>query len=377
MTRWLILILIVVGISALSAWLVIPSPTLDSELPGGVLPGDRPIAKGPRPHLIVDGALIHEFGQMAQQRKGKHVWQIRNEGPGDLDIIGGEPSCSCTVLNLKKGQKVTVKPGDSYDMEVEWETRMNNGGYEKSASVFTNDPAKSELTFRVKGTVRPVVLTVPEDGILDVRSVSNSEPHEFNAILASPDRPDLKITSITSTNPNLIEVTPRPLREDEAKAVNVEKGIHLLFTLKPTERLGPFDEKVVLRTDHPDRGEVEFRVAGKIVGPVSVIPAAVRLNDVTTRSGGSTSLTIWVQGRDRTTFEVAKKPDKLKVTFGADDDKDKAKDAAGPGRAYRMTVTVDPGTPPGIINDPIVLRTDHPRAREIDIPVQILVMSEE
>ena len=38
-----------------------------------------------------------------------------------------------------------------------------------------------------------------------------------------------------------------------------------------------------------------------------------------------------------------------------------------------MTVTVPPGTPGGLVDDRIVLKTDHPQAGEIKIPVSIYV----
>ena len=38
-----------------------------------------------------------------------------------------------------------------------------------------------------------------------------------------------------------------------------------------------------------------------------------------------------------------------------------------------MTVTVPPGTEPGLIQGSIVLRTDHPSVSELTIPVNITV----
>lgn len=38
---------------------------------------------------------------------------------------------------------------------------------------------------------------------------------------------------------------------------------------------------------------------------------------------------------------------------------------------YKMTVTVRPGTPAGPVDGDIVLKTDHPRAAEMKIPVTV------
>ena len=39
-----------------------------------------------------------------------------------------------------------------------------------------------------------------------------------------------------------------------------------------------------------------------------------------------------------------------------------------------MTVTIPPRTPPGVIAGPIVLKTDHPLAGEVKIPVHVVVL---
>ena len=40
-----------------------------------------------------------------------------------------------------------------------------------------------------------------------------------------------------------------------------------------------------------------------------------------------------------------------------------------------MTVTVPPGTAPGPVDGEIILKTDHPSARELKVPVSILISS--
>ncbi len=71
---------------------------------------------------------------------------------------------------------------------------------------------------------------------------------------------------------------------------------------------------------------------------------------------------------------MAKKPDALKVAIAPVDEKIKENAA---GRGYRMTVTVKPGTPAGVIDTPIQLKTDHPKAAEVVVPVEIQVLGEE
>ena len=51
-------------------------------------------------------------------------------------------------------------------------------------------------------------------------------------------------------------------------------------------------------------------------------------------------------------------------------------DPSSPGGQYLLTVTVPPGMPPGDIDDQIVLKTDHPKAGEVKIPVAIRIQGE-
>jgi hypothetical protein len=88
--------------------------------------------------------------------------------------------------------------------------------------------------------------------------------------------------------------------------------------------------------------------------------------DVVGRIGASKELAVVVRGGRETDFKVARKPEKVVVTI-TKDDKSTLK-----GR-YRVTVGVPPGTDPGEVAGDIVLRTDHPHAAEVIIPVSILI----
>jgi hypothetical protein len=77
-------------------------------------------------------------------------------------------------------------------------------------------------------------------------------------------------------------------------------------------------------------------------------------------------MTLVVRGATPTRFEVSQKPARVDVEIVQSE----AETQKG---RYRLMVTVPPGTAAGLIDEPIVLRTDHPRAKELKIPVRILV----
>ena len=86
------------------------------------------------------------------------------------------------------------------------------------------------------------------------------------------------------------------------------------------------------------------------------------------KEGASGQLTMLVREGRPTNFKVLRKPEKLEVSVAPNDT------PTLKGR-YRLTVTVPPGTPPGLIDDEIIFQTDHPKVSELKVPVNIVVGS--
>ncbi len=272
MVRWLALAVLVVAISAASAWVSLSVPSNssrgDASFPA---PSARDEQAGRRARIVLDEVTAFDFGVMGQNETGSRVFLIGNEGPGDLRLTGTAPTCSCTVANLKPGEEAIVKPGEQFKVTIDWETRQNQGRYEKYARIETNDPKRPQLNFTVSGEVEPDVLTFPPEGNLDVRQVSNDAPHEFEAIVASPTRPETKITALSTSRPELLKLRHEPLNDAELSQYKLKSGHKVLIEVQPTADLGPFLESVVVKTDHPKRPEVRLMVGGTVVGPITLV----------------------------------------------------------------------------------------------------------
>jgi len=368
MKRWLILAILVVALTA-AGTVVLQTLPADPSTPGKI-DYPAPLAtEGPKPKAVVDGELTHHFDVMAQETTGEKVWKITNEGPGDLLLKKGPSTCSCTIVNFKDSDSAVLKPKESTEIRLTWETRANNGKYSKGASILTNDPEHPKLDFAVEGTVRPAIVLFPPSSTINYLSISNTdEDHKYKIAIASPDKPDLKITKLTSSKPDLILAEQQPLTEAECKELKVEAGHQVTINAKAGLPLGAFREEVVIETDHPQKPEVRLTVTGKMEGPISVSPQSLLMHNVQTRNGGRGIVRFFVRGLKSTSFRVESKPENLKVEIEPSDKPPKE------GR-YQMIVTVPPGTPPGLIQDQIILKTDHPKAGEVRIPVDVRVGS--
>ena len=166
-----------------------------------------------------------------------------------------------------------------------------------------------------------------------------------------------------SSRPTRISGQIRPLDPLELKQLKVEAGSQVNVMIRPGLPVGQLQEELIIETDHPKRSEVRVTIMAKVNGPISVVPPGLRAHDITVQ-GTTRELSVLVRGDKETHFEVASAPEKIKVAVVPDQEK---------GR-YKLTITVPPGTPPGKIEGEIVLKTDHPLANELKVPVDIFIL---
>ncbi len=369
MTRWIILAVVVVGLTGAATFLVQYVPESDGELISPVVK-----ATGPSPKVDIAQELTYDFGIMSQEDKRSHTWVVKNAGAGELELwLEGKPTCSCTVAELdtskdeQAGPKkiVHVKPGDTTKINLVWDTKLRENHYSQSATIGTNDPAKPSFTIAVHGLVHPPVMVVPPQ-MITLAQVSNEDPTLTRIGVFSLDRPATKVTKVTTSRPSLITARAVPFGDEEKKVFKTASGYRIEVEIKPGMPLGRFQDELVIATDHPKRPETKVTITGNVTGPISVVPERLRMPNVVGQQGATRELTLLVRGAETTKFEVAHKPDKVEVAITP------SNTGETKGR-YLVTVKVPPGTAPGWVDDEIILKTDHPKASELKIPVSIIV----
>jgi hypothetical protein len=366
MLRWIALAVIVVVIVAAATFMSLNSTVAD-PMPAPAAP--RPT--GPTAKLELGEPATFEFGTLPQLSGGKHTWEIKNVGEVDLELVLGKTTCSCTVAKLKSAEgedkpKLVVKPHDSTKIDVEWLTKTFHDDYSQGVTFTTNDPAHESVSINVHGTVHPPVIMYPGETI-SFSSASNEEAQERKVAVFSMDRPGTKLTKLTTSRPELLVVRSQPLSAEDRKMLKTKDGGYwVIVEMKPGMPLGRFQEELMIETDHPLKSDIKVAISGTAVGPISVIPGRVRMSSVSSSQGASCDVTLSVRGGKPTNFEVVRHPEKLDVRITPDELSSQT------GR-YKMTVTVPPGTSAGPVDGEIVLKTDHPRAAEMKIPVTVLI----
>jgi hypothetical protein len=367
MKRWILFVVLIVAISTGATIAVQFLPSKPSSEDGVSFPAPTVDDHKPKPKAVVEGELTHKFGTMAQHETGRKTWVVRNEGQAPLELWMVSSTCSCTVAKLKGGKRASVEPGDQTEIALEWETKENSGTYSKAATIGTSDPTLPQFTLGAEGTIRPPVEIYPPGKTLHYMVLNDDKPdHVMGFALYSVDRPDFKITKITSSKPELIVGEVKSITKDELKQMKIEKGHRVDVNVKSGLPLGDFREELIVTTDHPKMPEVRLTVTGKMTGPISVVPEKLLMHPVLSKDGAHREMTLTVSNQRETKFQVFQKPAQVEIAIAP------SGDTAKTGR-YRMTVTVPPGTPPADIEDWIILKTDNPKAEEIKIPISIII----
>jgi hypothetical protein len=373
MIRWILLAVLVVAVSA-SVPIVLSA--LPSTEGGSTLHPATTKPTGPVGKLAFEGDRVHDFGVLAQDGHGEKSWVVKNVGEGDLEILKGATSCRCTVANFKNNEsKIVLKPGESTELKITWHAKPDdNGPFAQEASIETNDPEQPKMSFRITGNVQPAISMQPPVPDFDFSTTPNDVKTPSRLALSSADKPDFKITSVTTTNPEAIETAVHPLSDAEKKQLKYENGYRVDINLLPSKALGAFNEEVIINTDHPMRPSIRVVVRGNRVGPIALAPSSIRIHDATSSDGGSKTMILTVRDREEPTkIEVEQQPEKFQVTIEPVDNKDNASKI----HRYRLTATVPPGTTPGASAGVLLLKTDHPSAQQIKIPYDVAVLSGE
>ena len=89
-----------------------------------------------------------DYGEVEFESDGKRVFKFKNVGTAQLIFKRISSSCGCTIP--KKPEK-PIEPGDSGEIEVEYDTKRV-GIFMKAISVVSNSK-NSSIVLRIKGEV--------------------------------------------------------------------------------------------------------------------------------------------------------------------------------------------------------------------------------
>nr|MDA3822863.1 DUF1573 domain-containing protein [Bacteroidales bacterium] len=89
-------------------------------------------------------------GKNNQKEKFEHTFVLSNTGKSTLFFRKIKAACGCTAVQPEKNQ---IEPGESIDIKTIFNTAGKRGNQNKTVTIITNDPNRSNLILRIKGEV--------------------------------------------------------------------------------------------------------------------------------------------------------------------------------------------------------------------------------
>lgn len=321
----------------------------------------------------------HDFGVMNPDTDGEYVFKVRNEGDAPLQLRRGSTSCKCT---LSKISEHSIPPGNEGRVVISWHTLKDQAAFNHSATVFTNDPNNSTLTFHVKGLVKTLLGMDPPQVVFP--GISSRKKRTAEVLVYSQTWPEFTVSKIDLSHSGW---TCR-LEPADAEALlkhNATAGYRLLLTTPDNLRSGYFSHWLRLHVDPGDNVSKEhveeLALAGEVLAPISLYGKNIKggkvLNLGVLQEGESRSEVLMLVVRDEhrqfTVRQIKALPECLKIqVHPLQQDGMEAK--AG---LYHITVEVPADAPScnymGVNRGEIEIITDHPRIHNLQFQVELAI----
>jgi hypothetical protein len=155
MKRWIIPIVFFVITAAAAAILYVnrARPVLTAAATHG--------DKARPPKVEITEPLVYDFGRASQMQTGAHAWVVKNVGDVDLVIWAESSTNSCRIAKTVsddvaagiRDPRTRLKPNETTQIEVQWNTKRFVDSYSRACVIGTNDPQRPVISLSVRGIV--------------------------------------------------------------------------------------------------------------------------------------------------------------------------------------------------------------------------------
>jgi Protein of unknown function (DUF1573) len=275
----------------------------------------------------------------------KFDFPVRNAGGAPLQIFAARADCGCVVPSVDK----VVPPGATRTVRVAMHTLGFHGPVEKHIYLECDDPDRASILLTVKATLPEIVEVLPSAPLM--LSLTRGQETRARVTLHAGDGNAIRVLEAGCDRP-FVKVTPLPATEGEDPALEI-----LVPADAPADVL---EAAVRVRTNHPRRPWVTFKVFGQPEGTVTAQPPRIDFGHL--RPDGPTPVTrLLALARRQGAFKVlgvATSDPALRVKVDPD---------ATP-RYCELEVSYVGGWKEQRVAGKIVIRTDDPHRPQIEVP---------
>lgn len=211
--------------------------------------GSNAVAQEPR--FEISSAEFH-FGKVFEGDIVQHTFSFRNTGTAPLIINRVRSSCGCTVPRLSAE---ILAPGDTAEIEVNFDTARFRGQQVKTVYLYTNDPRREVIQLSLHGMVEQIITAEPSR--IDYGVVKSGESAEIDVVLSSRIATPITLRSIRLTHPDMQAELSQDIVQPDSPAT-------LTLRVLPNQDRGRLSGYVVIATDHPSLPEMRIAVFGMV-----------------------------------------------------------------------------------------------------------------
>lgn len=204
-----------------------------------------------------------DFGTIEYGEKADYVLTVKNVGGGELKIKEARGSCACTVP--QRGIKDVLKAGETTEIKIHFNSTKKQGVVTTFVTIESNDPANPRAEFRVHGTVKTIIDTIPAQGFT-LRGTSRDEVLSGTVKLINRTDAPFKPQ---------VQSVAAPGVEVELKEVTAGKEYELIAHTKPPMAYGPSHGTVSISTGIEKMPTVTVSVSTRIQERVALMPPVV------------------------------------------------------------------------------------------------------
>lgn len=186
-----------------------------------------------------------------------------------------------------------IPPGGEGKISLKLNLKGYQGTVKKTATVFSNDPARSRTVLTMQGTVKALIEVRPTSSV-SFRGLSDQiQESTIDIIAATPQQFHISKTEST--------LDQRVKYELET----VEEGKHYRLKISNLLKQGNYNGVIKLYTDLPQKSEIPIRVTGYIEGEVSVKPQTVLIGKLTAQQPVRVGKVVVMSNRGKP-FQISK-----------------------------------------------------------------------
>jgi hypothetical protein len=256
-----------------------------------------------------------------------------------------------------------IPPGEEGEIVATMDTSKYRGSIAKSVKVVSSDPVQASAQLTLKANVHSWMEVLPSWSANLTSDLGQGARKIL--YLKSPDK-DVPLAPPTAeSNTGLVTATVEKIQKDSEEAARGD--YRLVVELSPKAPAGPLGGKIKLTSA---KRSVYVTVAGRVHGPISVLPMRLNLIGQPADSGRPSRLSgiiTLVARPDQPEFqiqEIQSNDDRLKLEPIPDPDK----------RRHRIAARWTAREVKGDFQGTIRITTDHPTMPEIQVPFRVRIL---